>query len=379
MVVGDWLLVARRSRAKARRTWRGDGILQVMEQEKTTRRDGVQTTSLVVEGLALVVAPLFITGFLHNYVVDWLAIVLYVLLVLILLLAHAISFKWSTNVVALMVVYALAFMFAFSTFQHFKLSECSWTVLAKSNLTTLQLIIETRTKDDGYYPEFLVGGDRMECWTTSDPRLNSRHETCRRNAAAWKYAVEKDSEYIKSYTALRNMFPWLIKPHYYWSNPEDIAELQRKYGDHYDGVQAPSRFGERHTLMGNVAADHRFADAKWGYPYWERCKGSRDLLTVGLQGQFYYKALYRPGSDQPDGYILMVFGSYADEGLDAFTTVPGGHELDGRLPDGSGIGMGVPVIPELGLEGDGKPDGVLLVLFGGWPWEEEAAPEGERK
>jgi len=41
--------------------------------------------------------------------------------------------------------------------------------------------------------------------------------------------------------------------------------------------------------------------------------------------------------------------------------------------------MGVPVIPELGLEGDGKPDGVLLVLFGGWPWEEEAAPEGERK
>lgn len=65
----------------------------------------------------------------------------------------------------------------------------------------------------------------------------------------------------------------------------------------------------------------------------------------------------------------MVFGGDKDKGMDALTTVTGGHELDGRLQDGSGVGVGVPVIPELVIKGDGKPDGVILVLTGGWQFD----------
>lgn len=120
--------------------------------------------------------------------------------------------------------------------------------------------------------------------------------------------------------------------------------------------------------MIQIAADHRFPGMLIGERYWLR--EHRGILAKSVAGNFIYKGLIPPGEKHPRGYILMVFGGPEDEGEDALTSVPGGHELDGRLQDGSGVGMGVPVFPELGIKGDGKPDGIILVLTGGWPIEE---------
>lgn len=350
-----------------------------MVQEKTTRRDGAQTTALVVEGLVLVAAPAALGLVLPDYLVWRISSGLYILVALTLIVVHALMFRKRTWTILLLAVYIVAFFTGGYLSVATSIRDGVWVWRARSCLWNVQLSVERYALDhDGHYPEFLIGGEYTEGEASPDPLFRGYLEGYPRNEAARRSLQEPDSEYMRDYIKLRSKYPWLIGAHYYWSDPDDIAELQRRYGDYYDGAEAPSRFGEHYTLMGNIAADHRFPDAQWGYPYWERRTGSRDLLTVDLQGQFYYKVLYRPGSDQPDGYILMVFGSYADDGMDAFTTVSGGHELDGRLPDGSGVGMGVPVIPQPGLESDGKPDGVLLVLFGGWPWEERPISEGEQ-
>lgn len=242
-----------------------------------------------------------------------------------------------------------------------------WPVWAKQSLHAIQLAVERYADDnDGRYPEFLIGGESTSSHAMDSLQKGDYLPTYPQNLAVMLRLCELD----QLYRFIRSVFPSLIQSPYYRSQGEDVAALQEAYDDPYTEGHSAKRFGATFEQMGNVVADHRLEDAKWGYPFWNRESGSRDTLTVALQGQFYYKALYKPGSDNPDGYILMLFGDYGNEGQDTLTIVPGGHEFDGRLPDGTGIGMGVPVIPELGLEPDGKPDGVIIVLHGGWPWEE---------
>jgi hypothetical protein len=256
-----------------------------------------------------------------------------------------------------------------------------WGQEAKQNLHAIQLAVERYYLDKNHYPEFLIGGtaeldnvSESSIATVIDPLASLGYmpsypwlEASRRKAKANRiplYGQEEMGFWRRVF--LKEDAPLI-------ANLGDFKRLQDEFGDIYAIDNDSSRFigkKERRVLIGNLAADHRYKDAKWGFPYWIRKAGSKDLITITSQFNFCYKSLKSPGAHQPDGYILMVFGPYYEEGQDVFTTVPGGHELDGRLPDGTGIGMGVPVIHELGLEPDCKRDGVIIVLHGGWPWED---------
>jgi hypothetical protein len=251
---------------------------------------------------------------------------------------------------------------------------------AMQSLHAIQLAVERYHADEHRYPEFLIGGT-TEWDDTSRYPIAADGDTL---AFLGYMPVYPDldrsgrdlmAQEIPIYSngradIMRRVF--LNERSGIAANPGDFKRLQDVFGDKHNVESHHSRFIDEtsRARMGNLAADHRYENARWGFPYWLRETGSKDLITVTSQFNFYYKSLKSPGADRPDGYILMVFGPHYEKGQDTFTTVPGGHELDGRLPDGTGIGMGVPVIPQLGLEPDGKPDGVTIVLHGGWPWEE---------
>ena|GEM_PF-7125830 len=239
---------------------------------------------------------------------------------------------------------------------------------SKMNLFILHQCLERFHIDLGYYPEWLIGGEYVE--PARPPNVDvllwegylqkySMNEFSIRRKTYYPIDGSPKSRFLRDFIYRRPK--WLRAPR------EAFRELQVNAADKATHDSNTPRFGAAGRYVGNVAADHRYESGKFGLPFWEREAGLSEL-AIAFQGQFYYKSLKSPGAEKPDGYILMVFGPYDEPGIDAFTTVPGGHDLDGRLPDGTGVGMGVPVIPELGLEGDGKPDGVILVLHGGLPW-----------
>jgi hypothetical protein len=338
-----------------------------MEKSDITQRDRAQIAFITVECVLLAVINIALHQIVPEYINGWYTFGLYVFLNAIFLLAHICVFKRSTKAVALLLIYILAFFTSSILMEVVRIRDGVWVTWTRQDLHSIQFALERYAEDNGgHYPEFLIGGEYTDDISNPDPLLYGYYPYYPRNEAFDIDLRPPVSDDYMSFYTLRTKYPWLLGPYSMIVLPAELTELQAKFQDFYR-TEGRMRFGVNSARMGNMGADHRFANAKWGYPFWERKKGSRNLLTVGLQGQFYYKALYKPGSKQPDGYILMVFGSYAFDGMDAFTTVPGGHELDGRLPDGSGLGMGVPVIPELGIEGDGKPDGVYYVLHGGWP------------
>jgi len=238
---------------------------------------------------------------------------------------------------------------------------------AISNLHAIQLAIERFYEKNGYYPEYLIGGSRGAGGTRGRTQVSPDvgAPTQRDNLS---YDPLIDGGFLPG-----NEYPR-------WPGPVDdftlryFELLQAEFADEYVLSSSCSRFislddtSSPKIRMGNVGADHRYPRAKWGFPFWLRSTESTGLISLTSQFNFYYKSLRSPKAAKPDGYILMLFGFYRTRGIDAFTNLSYGHELDGRLPDGSGVGAGVPVIPELGIKGDGKPDGVILVLHGGWPW-----------
>jgi len=238
----------------------------------------------------------------------------------------------------------------------------------RQNLHSVQLAIERYASDnEGVYPRYLLGGDWSDDFVIAEDY--------------WRFSGLDQVEFPfwkgdKPKLALPGEGDWLVMEGYMpryprnpfyrkWRNKRCVIVLS--LGD------TRNVGGDDSTSMFQVGADHRFENARFGERYWLWQRGN--TIDRALRGNFYYKALIPPGDDKPRGYILMAFGKAKKPNLDAFTTVPGGHELDGRLPDGTGVGMGVPVIPELGLKPDGKRDGVILVLHGGWPWEEEPSKE----
>lgn len=320
---------------------------------------------LLAEAIAIVALTAFFAstwelGFLKQGVV----IVLIGLAVVLLWLLHSFLLKrfvstW-ISLTVFVVAYALGSYFGLNSFN--VLVEY-WSHEAMQSLHAIQLALERYAEDnEGHYPPFLIGGD-MYSGHSIDPLLGEgRWETYPRCAGMYHgYPVSEGS-----YALLRSLVPWAINPNYYCSLPSDLKRLQAEFDDPYGAGNKTNRFGSDYTRMGNVAADHRFPQASFGYPFWERETTFDNRMALALQGQFYYKALYSPGSDQPDGYILMAFGRADYDWGDWLTTESGGHELDCRLPDGGGVGMAVPVLRQLGLKPDGIPDGVIIVLAGGW-------------
>jgi len=245
---------------------------------------------------------------------------------------------------------------------------------AKKNLHAIQLAVEHYASDHyGSYPYYLLGGH-----FTDDFAIDAQTWESFKNSFLRPYASEVWANVVTRMETVRfapsGMGDRLICEGYtlvYSDNPYSPRKTDAKSCIiPFDGGTFSRRSGglEGHSTA-QIAADHRFEGAEIGERYWEWERGSE--LAESLQGNFYYKALIPPGEEHPRGYILMAFGNADNPGMDVFTTVPGGHELDGRLLDGSGIGMGVPVMPELGLEPDGKPDGVIIVLSGGWPRDGE--------
>jgi len=239
----------------------------------------------------------------------------------------------------------------------------------KQNLHAIQLAVERYAKDNpsGYYPDYLLGGYWKDDYAISaeghDRMLEYTHEVESQDAALQRQIVYATSGpgdilmtcgYMPEYPC--NPY-FLIRRQVRQTIPSSAPGPFRQVGFDID----------RHMIQ--VSSDHRFEGCRIGERYWEW--ESEEPIARTLAGHFIYKGLIPPGEQHPRGYILIAFGNPDSEGTDYLTTVPGGHELDGRLPDGSGIGMGVPVIPELGLEPDGKPDGVIIVLSGGWPWDGE--------
>jgi hypothetical protein len=329
---------------------------------KMTGWYNLRSTILLVESLIVLLGTTFCLfiwefAYLKPYAQDSLLGLTFVVFWLLhwLLLGRFIS-KWIA-----LAAFALAFAAGCYLNNSFGGHVEGWSREAKQNLHAIQLALERYASDhEGHYPPFLIGGELT--FDSIDPLLRKSdwkvYPTC---AADHGYPPSRTV-----YALIRRMAPWVIEPDSYYSIPSDVKWLQAEYKDAYSADSSTARFGKDYTLMGNVAADHRFPQASFGYPFWERKASNTDKLSIALQGQLYYKALYSPGATKPDAYVLMAFEPAGFEGQDLFTSVPGGHELDGRLPDGSGLGMGVPVIPSLGLKGDGIPDGVMIVLSGGW-------------
>jgi len=336
-------------------------------------RQRLLATALVIECLALALFAAISRpdSLLLDYLVRetraYVLLSTFAILIILLITVNLILFGRSSLRIRAVVWLVIAACVGWSGALSLRVLDHPWPGRAKQSLHAIQLALERYADDnDGRYPEFLIGGESTSSRVMDSLQKGEYLPIYPDNLAVMRRLCEMD----RLYRFIRGVFPSLIQSPYYRSRGEDVAALQEIHDDPYHAGHSVKRFGASYGSMGNVAADHRFNDAKWGYPFWNREPGSRDTLTVALQGQFYYKALYKSGSDRPDGYVLMLFADYGNEGQDVLTTVPGGHELDCRLPDGTGVGMGVPVITQLGLEPDGKPDGVIIVLTGGWLWEE---------
>ncbi len=334
---------------------------------KMTGWYNLRSTILLVEILAVFIFTVyFASGFelsflRQNALIGFIGIMLVAFWLLHWLFLGRFISKWIALIV-LVIAYALGGYFGLNYFGgHWE----TWSRETKQNLHAIQLALERYADDnEGHYPQFLVGGELESGSVDPLVKMDTWHAYPRCPS------VSSNSPYGRSCVFFRKVAPWAINPDAIIIDPQEIRALQVEYNDPYRANNPTARFGKDSTMMGNVAADHRFPQGSFGYPFWERKASNTDKLTIALQGQFYYKALYSPGATEPDAYVLMAFGSAGFERYDALTTVPGGHELDCRLPDGSGIGMGVPVLPKLGLKGDGIPDGVIIALSGGWAAKE---------
>ncbi len=237
-------------------------------------------------------------------------------------------------------------------------------------LHAIQLAVERYATDNegGYYPDYILGGTYEDDYVINEEYYKEAFNTGE-NPLGGTSAPPPAGKF-----ALLGSGDWVNMEGYMPSYPHNPFRRKATSPQTIPAFPpGPYRNASVEQNMAQIAADHRFPGALIGERYWERGKNS--TLKRLLAGNFIYKGLIPPGEKHPRGYILMVFGGPEDKGEDALTTIPGGHELDGRLQDGSGVGMGVPVIPELGIKGDGKPDGIILVLTGGWPFEETKAKD----
>lgn len=245
----------------------------------------------------------------------------------------------------------------------------------KQNLHSIQLAVERYATDNegGYYPDYILGGTYEDDYVINEEYYKKAFSSGENPLGgtdtpppAGKLALPGSGDWA----AMEGYMPMYPKNPFRKWNSESSTIPSSPPGPYRKVYVADFK------PMVQVAADHRFTGALIGERYWERSENA--TLKHLLAGNFIYKGLIPPGEKHPRGYILLVFGRASEKGEDALTTIPGGHELDGRLQDGSGVGMGVPVIPELGIKGDGKPDGIILVLTGGWPFEETGEKQQEQ-
>jgi hypothetical protein len=278
--------------------------------------------------------------------------------------------------VGIILVYAYAFVDAAFYFRSHGKGYGDAEV--KRNLYDFKLAVERYATDNegGYYPDYILGGGIGDDFTVTEGFYNAALKAFQDNPNDYEDVTSQKPEHFASenggdYTIMEGYMP------YYPRNPlrrtleHNGSSRIQKFPSSLPGPFRRTNLGPTETSearMVQVAADHRFPGALIGERYWLRKKNND--IAMNVAGSFIYKGLIPPGETHPRGYILMVFGRAEDIGQDALTTVPGGSDLDGRLQDGSGVGEGVPVIPELGLKGDGKPDGIILVLIGGWPFGE---------
>ncbi len=332
---------------------------------KMTGWYNLRSTILLLEGLTIFIVAAYFNSFVAANPLNLGAFTaLMVILVLSAWFLQSVMLRRFISKWVTLLVFMSAYITGCSFGQNYFIARVEyWGSTAKQYLHAIQVNLERYAADnEGHYPPYLIGGDNSS-GDSIDPLVRGGYmDSYPRSAAMYDgYPFNR-----QTFSFIRSCFPWTLRTSYLYGLPGDIEWLQKEFQDPYGADSATSRFGKDYTLMGNVAADHRFSQASFGYPLWQRSTDYYDHFAVALQGQFLYKALYSPGASKPDAYVLMAFGPVGAGYIDILTSVPGGHELDCRLPDGSGIGNDVPALKQLGLKGDGLDDGVIIVLAGGW-------------